>query len=85
MVLLLCQRQTWRNKSLLFGNSHILHPKTNKRHLSMCVTLIHFSFWQLVLCEIKSPLTHINFRYLTFHCLYCNYVFVFENIVREPS
>lgn len=54
----------------------------------MCFTLIHFSFWQLQLCEIKSPLTHINFRYLTFRCLYCNYVFVFENSVRtqlEPQ
>lgn len=54
----------------------------------MCFALIHFPFWQLVLCEIKSPLMRINFRYLTFHCLYCNYVFVFENSVRtqlEPQ
>ena len=48
----------------------------------MCFALIRFPFWQLVLCEIKSPLMRINFRYLTFHCLYCNYVFVFENSVR---
>ncbi len=76
----------WEKKLLLL-NKLTLHPKRNKRSFHV-FCLIHFSVWQLVLCKIKSPLTRINFRYLTFHCLYGNYVFVFENSIRtqlEPQ
>lgn len=75
-------------KGVTFFEPNLHYTLKGIKGLFMCFASIHFSFWQLLLCKIKSPLTRINFRYLTFHCLYGNYVFVFGNSIRtqlEPQ